>query len=83
MTSTILARLKSPLASKINIAQAVGLLASIVAVWGIDVPPEMQAQIVVAITSAIAVVTWILRTWFTTAITPQSAERMRDLNGRY
>jgi hypothetical protein len=54
----------NPLLSKINWAQLVGLLAMFTAMFGLDVPADVQAQIAVAITAIISVVTWVLRTFF-------------------
>lgn len=65
---------KSSWASKINWAQGVGLLATVLAMIGIDVPAEVQAQIVAGIASAVYVVTWVLRTWFTKSLTKASVE---------
>jgi hypothetical protein len=54
----------NPLLSKINWAQLVGLLAMFTAMFGLDVPADIQAQIAVGISAAVAVVTWVLRTFF-------------------
>lgn len=66
---------KSAWISKINWTQAVLFLAMIFTMFGIDLPAELQAQIVTGIGIVAAVVTWILRTWFTTAITYASEQR--------
>ena len=66
---------KSSWASKINWTQAVSFLAMTFTMFGIDLPAELQAQIVTGIGIVAAVVTWILRTWFTTAITYASEPR--------
>jgi hypothetical protein len=68
-------QIKSAAASKINIAQLVGAAAMIGTLAGVDVPPEVQAQIVTGIGAITAVTTWVLRTWFTTSLTKASAER--------
>lgn len=54
----------NPLLSKINWTQLVGLLAMFAAMFGFNIPSDVQAQVAVAITSVIAVVTWVLRTFF-------------------
>ena len=66
---------KSAWASKINWTQAVAFAAMLFTMFGIDMPAELQAQIVTGIGIVAAVVTWILRTWFTTAITYASEQR--------
>ena len=66
---------KSAWASKINWTQAVAFAAMLFTMFGIDLPAELQAQIVTGIGIVAAVVTWILRTWFTTAITYASEQR--------
>jgi hypothetical protein len=67
---------KSAWASKINWTQAVGLLASLLALKGVDLPAETQAQIVVGVQAFVAVATWIVRTWFTTSITTSVAAKL-------
>jgi hypothetical protein len=67
---------KSAWASKINWTQGVGLLASLLAMRGVDLPPETQAQIVVAIQAIVSVATWVARTWFTTSVTPAVAKKL-------
>lgn len=74
-TETAVVDVKSAWASKINWTQAVAVIASVLVLFGIDVPPEAQAQIVVAITSVSGIVTWVLKTWFTTSVTPSSAAK--------
>jgi hypothetical protein len=54
----------NPLLSKINWAQLVGLLAMFSAMFGLNIPTEIQGQVAVAITAIIAVATWVLRTFF-------------------
>jgi hypothetical protein len=67
---------KSAWASKINWTQGVGLAASLLAMRGVDLPPETQAQIVVAIQAVVGVATWVARTWFTTSVTPAAAKKL-------
>lgn len=62
--------------SKINWVQAVTMLATIATVFGFDFPPELQAKIVATITGVSGVATVILRTWFTTSVTPASADKV-------
>jgi hypothetical protein len=67
---------KSAWASKINWTQGVGLLASLLAMRGVDLPPETQAQIVVGVQALVSVATWVARTWFTTSVTPSVAKKI-------
>lgn len=67
---------KSAWLSKINWAQAVGVLASILVVFGIDLPAETQAQVAVAITSIVGLVTWALRTFAKPTVTPSQAAKL-------
>lgn len=68
--------MKSAWASKINWTQAVGLIAMILTVFGIEIPNEVKVNVVAVITGATTVVTWVLRTWFTTKLTHASESRM-------
>ena len=66
---------KSSWASKINWTQAVAFAAMLFTMFGIDVPAEVQAQMVAWIVGTQGVLTWVFRTWFTTAITYASEPR--------
>ena len=68
-------------ASKINWVQAVGIMASLVAVlsgnhFNIDV--LTQAQIVLGINTVQGLLTVLLKTWFTPTITPSSVSATPD-----
>lgn len=67
---------KSAFLSKINWTQLISVLASLLIVFGINIPPELQAHLAAAITALSAIVTIVVRTWFTTAITPASAAKV-------
>lgn len=67
---------KSAWWSKINWVQAVAMVATVATVFGFDFPPEMQAKIVATITGVSGVATVILRTWFTTSVTPAAADKV-------
>ncbi|RWP05113.1 hypothetical protein [Mesorhizobium sp.] len=71
--ATTTVEVKSAWYSKINWTQALGLIASILVVFGVDVPAEVQVQIVAGIQAAQAVVTWVLKTWFSDSVTPSAA----------
>lgn len=68
--------IKSAFASKINWTQAIAAIAMILTMFGFNLPADVQAQIVAIIVGVQAVVTWVMRTWFTTSITPQSAAKL-------
>lgn len=73
---TAVVDVKSDWASKINWAQVVSAAAVIATVFGLDISPEMQAHIVAGIAVAANVVTFIMRTFFTTKITSSSAAKV-------
>jgi hypothetical protein len=67
---------KTAWASKINWTQAVGIAATILAVVSgnkYQVPVETQLSLVAGIQGIQAVVTFVMKTWFTKTITPASA----------
>lgn len=64
--------LKSAWFSKTNWTQAIGFIAVMLAAFGVDLNPETQVAIVAAIAAITQVITWIIKTWFTTTITPAS-----------
>jgi hypothetical protein len=59
---------KSAWLSKINWTQIVGFAAMIGTLFGVNVPDDVKVQIVAGIGSAQAVITWVLRTWFTKTV---------------
>jgi hypothetical protein len=63
---------KSGWASKINWVQAGGMFASVMAFFGLDVPPDTLAAIIAGIQAAAALVTVVMRTWFTRSVTTKS-----------
>ena len=72
MSSTVV-KVRSAWLSKINWTQGIALVASLLAVTGIDLDAATQAQIVIGIQAAQAVVTWALKTFWTDTVTPSSA----------
>jgi hypothetical protein len=62
--------------SKINWTQAVAVLAMIATVFGFNLDSATQVAIVSAIVSVQAVVTWVIKTFFTTTVTPSSAKKV-------
>lgn len=67
---------KSAWWSKINWTAAISVLASVGVVFGLHIPPEDQARIVLTINAISGVATVILRTWFTTSVTPSVADKV-------
>ena len=67
---------KSALASKINWTQALGFAAMALTYFGIDLPADVQNQMLILIGAVQSVVTWVLRTWFTSAVTSAVEKRM-------
>lgn len=63
---------KSAWFSKINWTQAVSLLATLLAIKGIDLDPTTRVAIVAAIQSITVIITWVLRTWFNSTVSPAS-----------
>lgn len=64
--------IKSAWSSKINWTQVVALGASGLALWGIEMDTQTQVAVVTGIQGIQAVATWVMRTWFTTTVTPAS-----------
>lgn len=69
---TVVVEVKSAWGSKIIWTQVVGVLAMVGTVFGFDVPPEMQSEIVVGIGAIQGIITLVLKTWFTSTVTPSS-----------
>jgi vacuolar-type H+-ATPase subunit I/STV1 len=67
---------KSAFLSKINWTQLISVLASLLVVFGVNIPPELQAHIAAAITAVSAIATIVMKTWFTTTVTPSSATKV-------
>lgn len=60
---------KSGWASKINWVQFAGPACSLLAAFGLDLGPDQLVALVVAVQTVQSIVTWVLRTWFTHAVT--------------
>lgn len=67
---------KSAWLSKINWTQALGVLASILAVFGFNLDAQTQLAVVGAIQGVVAGVTWVMRTFFTKSVTPSVAAKL-------
>jgi len=69
------AEVKSAWYSKINWTQAVGMVATALALATgnkYQLPGDVQVSIVAGIQGAVAVATWIMRTWFNPTVPPAS-----------
>ena len=66
---------KSSWASKINWTQAISLLAGVLTYFGVDMDEGTKQALLATIVGATAVVTWVLRTWFTSKVTPSSVPK--------
>lgn len=72
---TVTVDVKSAWLSKINWTQAIGVLASVLTVFGFNLPPETQIAIVGAIQGVVALVTWALKTFAKPSVTPSAAAK--------
>lgn len=76
ITTVAQVEVQSAWASKINWTQAIGIVASILAVVSghkYEIPMETQLSLVAGIQGLQAVVTWVIKTWFNKTITPAVA----------
>lgn len=67
--------IKSAWLSKINWTQAIGVAASIAAVFGFNLPANTQVELVAGIQGIVAVVTWVLKTFAKPSVTPSAAAK--------
>ncbi len=73
-----LVAVKSAWLSRINWTQAIGMGVSLLTYFGIIVPADMADNATAAILGVqalVALVTWILKTFFTATITPSAAAK--------
>lgn len=76
MNSFIEVAIKSAWWSKVNWTQVVAMAATLGVLFGFNLPAEDQAKIVATIQAVAGLATIILRTWFTTSVTPAAADRI-------
>lgn len=76
MGSFVEVAVKSAWWSKINWVQAVALASTVATVFGMDLSPEIQAKVVETIVGVSSLATIVLRTWFTTSVTPAVANKL-------
>jgi hypothetical protein len=67
------APVKSGWASKINWVQFAGPLCSLLAAFGLALKPDELVGLVVAVQTVQSIATWVIRTWFTRAVTRSAA----------
>lgn len=58
-------QLNSPAVSKINWTNGVAFVAAVAAVFGLDIPLDLQAKVVTGIAIGLPIVNMVLRTFFT------------------
>lgn len=76
MGSFVEVAIKSAWWSKINWTQAVAMLATVGVLFGLDIPADQQAKVVATIQAVSGLATVVLRTWFTSSVTPAVADRL-------
>jgi len=76
MNSFIEVAIRSAWWSKVNWTQVVAMVATIGVLFGLNLPADEQAKIVATIQGVSGLATIILRTWFTTSVTPAAAARV-------
>lgn len=74
--ATEVVKVKSSWVSKINWTMAIGVVFNTFALFGLDVPDDVRTQIMGLGSSALFVLGWVLKTFFTTTITPASVKKL-------
>ncbi len=73
---TVLANVKSAWLSKLNWTLVAGALFNLFAFFGLNVPNDVKDAIVMVGNGAVLIVAWVIKTWFTTAISSASAKKL-------
>lgn len=68
--AVVVVPVKSAWLSKINWTQGVALAAALGTFFGFDLDAKTQAEALAGIVGIQSVVTWLLKTFFTTTVTP-------------
>lgn len=68
--------IKSAWLSKINWTQAISFAAMLLTMFGIDLPDDVRDALLATIVGLQAILTWVFKTFFTTTITPTSANKI-------
>lgn len=74
--ATVITEEKSAWLSKINWTQILTVAFTLLAAFGVNIPEEMKVNLIAAVTAIGGLVTIVMRTWFTTKVTPSSAARL-------
>lgn len=72
MAEKVTVSVKPASESKINWTQFVSMGAMLLTYFGLPLSPEQQAGIIMTIGVVGDLFTWIMKTWFTSTVTPQS-----------
>lgn len=72
MNNTTTVDVKSGWFSKINWTQGLAASGMLLTMFGIDLDAKTQADILAGIVGAQAAITWMMRTFFTSSVTPSS-----------
>lgn len=75
MADTVVVNVKSAWLSTINWTQAIGVLASVLVIFGINLDAQTQVALIGAIQGVAAVVTWALKTFSKPSVTPSQAAK--------
>lgn len=70
--TTVRVDYKSAWLSKINWTQAIAVVAGLLSYFGFDLDAQTQEAVLMGIVGIQAVVTWVLKTFFTSTVTPSS-----------
>jgi peptidoglycan hydrolase-like protein with peptidoglycan-binding domain len=73
---TVLANVKSAWLSKLNWTLAAGALFNLFAFFGLQIPSDVKDAVVMIGNGLVIVVAFVIKTWFTTSITPASAKKL-------
>lgn len=73
---SVLAEVKSAWLSKINWTVAVGIVFNVLMYFGHPVPEDVQSSVYTVGNGIVLIVTYIMRTWFTTSITKPAAKKV-------
>ena len=73
---TVLANVKSAWLSKLNWTLAAGAIFNLFAFFGLTVPADVKDAIVLVGNGVVIIAAWVIKTWFTTAISTPSAKKL-------
>lgn len=73
---TVIVEEKPAFLSKVNWASVISVVFTMLAAFGLNIPDELKVQILAAVSAITGIVTVVLRTYFTTTITPTSAKKL-------